>query len=67
MVVGTHQDGCDHGAGHHQHDRVEVRRCKVESSELRMGRGAEGGGGTISNLPQFKLSTFADDDDSPAH
>ena len=66
MVVGTHQDGCDHGAGHHQHDRVEVRRCKVESGELRRDRMGRGGG-TISNLPQFKLSTFADDDDSPAH
>ena len=63
MFVGTHQDGGDHGAGHHQHDRVEVRRCKVESGELR----TWGGGGTISNFPQFKLSTFADDDDSPAH
>ena len=39
MVVGTHQDGGDHGAGHHQHDRVEVRRCKVESGELRTWRG----------------------------
>ena len=32
-----------------------------------IGWGEVGRGGTISNLPQFKLSTFADDDDSPAH
>ena len=57
MVVGTHQDGCDHGAGHHQHDRVEVRRCKVESGELERDRMGRGRGGRY-NLKLAAIQTF---------